>query len=64
MIAFPKGKYNGQPITGFELTFRINLVTWTWLPKSNLRESHGGKPFFRWLCFWTWIELVYDWSDR
>jgi hypothetical protein len=63
-LRFPKGKYNGRPITGVEFTFKINLVTWRWLPTTNLREAHGGKPCFRWLCFWLWVELVYDWSSR
>jgi len=48
MKFFPIGKYNGRPIDGFEISFRIHLLWWEWKP---ILKYNFGEPYFIWLCF-------------
>lgn len=47
-VRWPKGKYNGQRIDGFKLSFHLHILWWNWKPVFKLNY---GEPYFIWLCF-------------
>lgn len=49
-MRWPRGKYNGWPIEGFQVTFGLHLLSWWWLP---IARWNFGEPYLLWLCF-TW----------
>ena len=52
---WPRGKYNGQRILGGSLKTAIRLDGWYWRPTWNKYAQ-----CFRWLCFYVWVEAVYE----
>lgn len=55
MIKWPRGKYNGQRIVGFEVMFRMRFDLWRWKP---IKVKYQG--LFHWLCFTLKFEAVYE----
>jgi hypothetical protein len=55
MIKWPRGKYNGQRIVGYEIGFRINISWWNWLPKKPY-----GQGLLHWFCFTFKFDPVYS----
>jgi hypothetical protein len=55
---FPKGKYNGEIIDGFKISFHLHLLRWYFMPKFG---GNGGQPFVMWLCFTIRFEESYKW---
>lgn len=49
-MRWPRGKYNGYHIEGFEVSFMLHVLAWYWRP---LARWNHGEPYFIWLCF-TW----------
>lgn len=45
---WPRGRYNGKRIDGFQVSFSIHLLWWTWRPIISLNH---GEPCFLWLFF-------------
>jgi hypothetical protein len=54
-MKWPRGRYNGQRIVGFEVTVKLNIKDWTFIPR-NPRYSHC----FHWLCVRVWLHASYD----
>lgn len=48
MDHWPRGKYNGNYIQGFEFKFQLHFLWWKWKP---IFRWNFGEPFFIWLCF-------------
>ena len=59
-LAWPRGRFNGRRITGFDLKLRVNVTFWEWLPRF---EWGYGRPMVRWLCFALIAELEYHYLD-
>ena len=55
-MKWPKGKYNGQRIAGFEIKFSIYLFRWYFIPKFYWRFYKS----FHWLCFHIYISNTYE----
>lgn len=55
-IKWPRGKYNGRRITGFQIKLAFDVKIFLWFPE--IRCQHG---VFRahWLGFNVWAELRY-----
>lgn len=47
-VRWPRGRYNGRNIDGFEISFRLHLLWWHWKPAIS---TNFGEPYFIWLCF-------------
>ena len=47
-MKWPKGKYNGERISGFKFSFAVHLLWWNWMP---IIKFNFGEPYFIWLCF-------------
>lgn len=47
LVKWPRGRYNGQRIDGFQVSFRVHLLWWRWRPV--IRWNYG-EPYFIWLC--------------
>jgi hypothetical protein len=62
VIKFPRGRYNGLPIVGFEVKFRLDLSSWDWRPYTNLGSSFGPLVF-AWLVFYVSFERAYGNRD-
>lgn len=54
MIKWPREKFNGKKIVGFEIGFRFRIGMWNWKPHT---VKHFG--LFHWLCFTLKCEAVY-----
>lgn len=65
-LRWPRGRYNGRRIGGVALRFRMNLLTWYWLPSiAPPREVRlTGTLRCNWLCFNVWIEPYYEERSR
>ena len=46
-MRWPRGKYNGRRIEGFQLLLKLHLLWWRWKP---LMHWNFGEPRFTWLC--------------
>lgn len=53
-IRWPRGKFNGKRIVGFEIGFRFRIGMWNWIPH---KPRYSG--LFHWLCFTLKLEAVY-----
>jgi hypothetical protein len=56
-MKWPRGKYNGQRISGVDLHLRINVLWWCWVPHISFRYT----KYVHWLCFHFWYGL--DFKD-
>jgi hypothetical protein len=54
-MKWPRGKYNGERIVGFEFKFQMDVTDWAWIPRSP-KYSHC----LNWLCFRIWVQAHYD----
>lgn len=58
-MTWPRGRYNGQRIVGFEIKIRCDILEWGWqLP--NLKYGVCGRlgPFR------IWLSAAYSHEDR
>ena len=55
-MKWPKGRHNGQRITGIYLRFMVDILWWSWVPHFGNRYARG----FHWLCFHFWFDWQYD----
>lgn len=53
-MRWPRGRYNGLRIDGFEVTFRLHLLWCPWRPKASWNY---GQPYFHWLWFTFRVQL-------
>ena len=56
MIRWPRGKYNGRRIDGFELQFSMHLLRFRWKP---FIRWNFAQPVIIWLVFTIRAELEY-----
>lgn len=56
---WPRGRWNGAPITGVSLWIRFDVTKWRWLPLYIW--SCGG---LHWLCVMTWHGWEFDMDER
>lgn len=56
-MRWPRGKYNGQRIEGFKVSFCLHLLNWFWKPEIS---SNWGEPYFIWLCISIRLYVQYD----
>lgn len=54
-MRFPKGKYNGRPVTGIEIKLKTDLAWWCFVPKFGYKFNKS----LHWLCFHVWIRWSY-----
>ena len=54
-MKWPRGKYNGQRIVGFNVQVKLDVTYWTWRPVW-LPFCHG----LHWGCCLTWWNLNYE----
>lgn len=47
-MRWPRGRFNGRRIEGFDLTFQLHLLWWRWRPRI---AWNFGQPYIIWLCF-------------
>ena len=47
-FCWPRGRYNGKRIDGFEVKFQLHLLWWRFKPVIHLRH---GRYYVIWLCF-------------
>lgn len=57
MHNWPKGKYNGLRIEGFNISISVHLLSWTLRPILRL---NNGEPYCLWLCFTARGFLEYE----
>ena len=55
-IRWPRGKYNGYRIDGFDLKFKLHLLSWHFKPSFRW---NFGQPYFLWFCFSVLSEISY-----
>lgn len=53
---WPRGRYNGQRIVGFNLLFRVNLCWFSWKP---VFPKYSRSVI--WLWFLVGYEFEYEW---
>jgi len=56
-VKWPRGKYNGQRIEGFMVSFSVRLLAWRWVP---LFRWNFGQPLAMWLCFTVRFYAEYE----
>ena len=56
-IKWPKGKYNGQRVEGFQITFVLHLLYWKWVP---ILYCKFGLFYTVWLCFTVRCQTEYE----
>lgn len=58
-LHWPRGRYNGRPITGVSIKAMVDLSWWNWIP---MVSWNCGQPVVFWLCFSLRCETVYHFS--
>lgn len=56
-MRWPRGRYNGRRIDGFQVTFHMHLLWVRWLPRLSWNY---GEPYFLWL--WFTLRATPSWS--
>ncbi|WP_299733913.1 hypothetical protein [uncultured Endozoicomonas sp.] len=56
-LRWPRGRYNGQKIGGFKISFEVNVLSWDWKPIFHWKF---GYHYFIWLCFTVRFETSYQ----
>jgi len=56
-VRWPRGKYNRQRITGFTVSFEMNVDYIFWKP---LLRWNFGQPYFIWLIFYFRAKAQYS----
>lgn len=56
-MKWPRGKYNGRRIVGFDIHFKLNVRAWRWRP---LIEDQGGPVAVHWLCVYSWWNANFE----
>jgi len=51
VLKWPRGKYNGKRIVGFEVKFELDVTWWKFFLPSKYNSAFGFGPFcWRWNC--------------
>lgn len=56
-MKWPRGKYNGKRIVGFNVQVKADVTAWHWLP---IIENQHGPIAVHWLCFYSWWNVNFD----
>jgi hypothetical protein len=54
-MKWPRGKYNGRRIVGFNVKVELDVTEWRWMPVIG---HHCGM--LHWLCFRSWWQATYE----
>lgn len=54
-MRWPRGKYNGSRIVGFDIHIRLDITEWYWKP---IIGHYCGA--FHWLCIRSWWTGSYE----
>ena len=60
-MRWPRGRYNGQRITGFRISFEVNVDWMWWKPRISW---NFGEPHFIWLIFYVRLYAKYSLRER
>jgi hypothetical protein len=57
LVSWPRGRFNGRRITGFELKFGFDVLHPCWKP---MIHWNFGSPVLWWLWFYVRAEARYE----
>lgn len=61
IVRYPRGRYNGRRITGFDVKFSYHWDITFWIPKCSWGY---GEPYFTWLGFGVRANANYHHMDK
>ena len=61
MLSWPRGKYNGRRIEGFEINIAIHVLSWR---LKSFFDWNFGQPVFIWLCFTLRLYCKYEYRSN
>ena len=54
---WPRGRYNGRRIEGFQISLSVHLLYWFFRPRCAM---NFGEPYVMWLCFTLRAKAEYE----